>query len=87
MFEWQILFFRVRGYCLVLTKIKAMKSLPVLVFQRVLSVQFFWDIQRKANYPRAIQEFEIPHQTFVMMAQNIVRCNLNAGVFRNYSSI
>ena len=31
--------------------------------------------------------FEISHQMFVMMAQNIIRCNLNASVFRTPSSI
>ena len=53
----------------------------------MLSMPFFWNIQRKANYPQTIKEFEIFHQTFVMMAQNIARCNLNAGLLRTSSSI
>ena len=31
--------------------------------------------------------FKISHQMFVMMTQNIIRCNLNAGVFRTPSRI
>ena len=31
--------------------------------------------------------FKISHQMFVMMTQNVIRCNLNAGVFGNPSSI
>ena len=41
-----------------------------LLFKEILSVQFFWNIQRKADYPRAMQEFEMPHQMFVMMTKH-----------------
>ena len=57
---------------IVLTKIKATSLYLLWLFEEMLSIQFFWNIQRKANYPRAIQEFEISHQTFVIMTQNIV---------------
>ena len=87
LFEQQMLFFRVPWYCIVLTKIKAMILCLFWLFEEMLSMQFFRNIQRNANYPQAIQEFEISHQTFVMMKQKIVRPNQNAGVFRTSSSI
>ena len=68
---------------IVLIKVKATSLCLFWLFEEMLSLQFFWNIQRKANYPRAMQGFEISHQMFVMMTQNIIRCNLNAGVFRN----
>ena len=86
LFEWQMLLFRVHGYCIVLTKIKSMSLCLFWLFEEMLSMQFFWNIQRKANYPRAIQEFEISHKMF-MKTQNIIRCNLNASLFRTPSSI
>ena len=50
-------------------------------------MQFFWNIQRKANYARAMQELEISHLMFVMMTQSIIGYSLNAGVFRTPSSM
>ena len=82
-----MLFFKVRGYCIILTKIEAMSLYVFWLFEEMLSMQFFWNIQRKANYSRVILKLEISHQTFVMITKNIVRCNLNAGVFRTSSSI
>ena len=46
--------FRVHGYCIVLTEVKAMSLCLFWLFEKILSMQFFWNIQRKANYPRAI---------------------------------
>ena len=40
----------------------------LLDFREMLSMQFFWNIQRKANYPSIL---EISHQMFVMMTQHI----------------
>ena len=78
LFEQQMLFFRVRGYCIVSTKIKTMSLCFFWLFEKMLSMQLFWNIQRKVNYPRVILEFEISHiSTFVMVTQNIIRCNLN----------
>ena len=56
-------------------------------FGEMLSMQFSWNIQRMANYPWAIKEFEIFHQKFFVMTQNIVRWNLSAGIFRTSSRI
>ena len=72
---------------IVLTKIKAMSLYLFWLFEEMLSMKFCWNIQRKTNYPRAIQEFEISHHIFVMMSQNIVRRNLNARTFRTPPSI
>ena len=47
LFEWQMLFFRVRGYCIVSTKMKAMSLCPFQFFKDILLVQFFLNIQRK----------------------------------------
>ena len=69
LFEWWMLLFRVRGYCIVLTKIKAMCLCLFQFFEKILSMQFFLNIHRKADDPRAMQEFEISHQIF-MMTQN-----------------
>ena len=77
----------VHGYCITLTKIKAMSLCLFRLFEEMLSMEIFWNIQREANYPRAILEFEIFHQTFVLMTQNIVSCNLNACVFRIFTRI
>ena len=33
------------------------------LFEEMLSMQFFWNIQRRVNYLRAIQEFKLSHQT------------------------
>ena len=77
-----MLLFRVCGCCVVLTKIKVMRLCLFWLFEEMLPMQFFWNIERKTNYPRAKEESEISHQAFVMKTQNIVRCNLNAGVFR-----
>ena len=41
----------------------------------------------KNNNNQIFHLFEIFHQMLVMMTQNIIRCNLNAGVFRTPSSI
>ena len=71
--------------CIVLTKIKAMSLSLFWLFEELLSMQFFWNTQRKKNYPRAIF-FEIFYQIFVMITQKIIRCNLNAGVFKTSSS-
>ena len=51
---------RVRGFCIVLTKIKTMSLCLFRLFEEMLSMQFFWNTQRKRNYPRAIWEFEYP---------------------------
>ena len=72
---------------IVLTKIKAMSLYLFWLSEEMLSMKFCWNIQRKTNYPRAMQEFEISHHIFVMMPKNIVRRNLNAGKFRTPSSI
>ena len=45
---------RTRCAGIVLTKIKAISLCLFCLFEEMLSVQFFWNIQRKANYPRAI---------------------------------
>ena len=87
LFERQLLFCRVCGYCIVLTKIKAMILCIFWLFEEMHSRQFFWNIQRKANYPRTIQEFKISHQTFVMITQNIVRRILNEDVFPTHLGI
>ena len=60
---------------------------PMPLFEDILSMHFFLNIQRKVDYPRAMQEFEISDQIFVMMKQNIIRCNLNTGILRTPSSI
>ena len=65
------MFFRVRGYCILLTKIEAMSLCLFWLFKEMLSMQFYWNTQRRTNYPRAILEFEISHQMF-MMTQNII---------------
>ena len=65
-----------------ITKDKGDGSLPLLAFQRDVVNTIFRNIKRKADYPRAMLEFDISHQMFVVMTQNISRCNLNAGVFR-----
>ena len=57
------------------------------ISEETLSTQIFWDIQRKANYARAVQECEISHQMFVMMTKKIIRCNVNPGIFRTPSNI
>ena len=49
-----MLFFRVRGYCIELNKIKAMSIYLFWIFEEMLSMKFFWNIQRKRNYPWAI---------------------------------
>ena len=36
-----------------------------------MSMQFFWDISRKVDYPRAMNEFEISQQMFVMMSKTL----------------
>ena len=54
LFERYMLFFWVRGYCIVLTKIKAMSLYLFWLFEEMLSMLFFWNIQRKTNYPWAI---------------------------------
>ena len=41
LFEWQMLFFRVREYCIVLTKMKAMSLCLFQFFEDILSMQFF----------------------------------------------
>ena len=87
LFEWHMLFFSVSGYCNVLTKIKTISLCLFWLFKEMLSMQFFWNMQRKVNYPRAIKKFEISHQTFVMITHDIIRCNLSVGVFRTSSSI
>ena len=51
LFEWYMLFFRVRGYYIVLTKIKAMSLCLFWLFEEMLSMQFFWNIQRRVKYP------------------------------------
>ena len=58
-----------------------------LLFEEMMSMQFFWNIQMKADYPWDMQEFEIYHQMFVMMTQNIIKCNLNKDLFRTLSDI
>ena len=72
---------------IMLTKIKAMSLYLFWLSEEMLSMKFCWNIQRKTNYPRAMQEFEISHHIFVMMPKNLVRRNLNAGKFRTPSSI
>ena len=62
--------------------VKAMSLYLFWCLEQMLSVQFFWNIQRKTNYPRVIYEFQISHQTFVMMTPKIVRCNLNIGILK-----
>ena len=54
LFESSMLFFSERGYCVVLTKIKAMNLCLFWLFKEILSMQFFWNIQRKANDPGAM---------------------------------
>ena len=39
---------------IVLTKIKAMSLCLFWLFEEMLSMQFFWNIQRKENYHQAI---------------------------------
>ena len=60
-----MLFFRVRGYCIVLAKIKPMSLCLFWLVEEIFSMQFFCNIQRKTNYPWAIREFKISHQTFL----------------------
>ena len=48
--EWWILLVRVRGYCVVLTKIKAMSLCLFWLLEEMLSKQLFWNIKRKSNY-------------------------------------
>ena len=67
--KWSILFFRMRGSCIILTKMKAMS------LSASPSLQFFWNIQRKADHPRAMQEFRMSHQMSVMR-WHIIRCHL-----------
>ena len=43
-FEWQILFLRVRGYCIELTKMKAISLCLFQFFKDILSMQFFLNI-------------------------------------------
>ena len=76
-----------RAHCVVLTKMKAMSLCLFYFFENTFSIQFFWNIQRKADYPRAMQEFEISHQMLVIMSQSISRCNLNTAVLRTSLSI
>ena len=52
LFEWQMSFFRVRGYCIMLTNMKAMSICLFYFFEDILLMQFFLNIQRKADYPR-----------------------------------
>ena len=65
LFEWWMLFVMVRGYCIILTKIKTMSICLFWLFEEILSKQYFCNIQRKANYPRAVQKFEISHQVYI----------------------
>ena len=51
LFEWWILFSRVRGYCILLTKTQAISLYLLWLFEGMFSMQFFWNIQRKANCP------------------------------------
>ena len=69
-------FFRVRGYCIVLTNMKAMSFCFFYFLEDIFSMQFFRNIQRKADSPQTMEEFEITHQIFAMMTKNIARCNL-----------
>ena len=86
LFEWQ-LFFRVRWYSIVLIKKNAMSLCLFWLLEEILSMQIFLNIPKKADYPRTMQEFEISHKMFVTKTQNIIRYNLNTGVFRIPSSI
>ena len=79
-FVWMV--DKVHGYYIVLTKIKAMSLCLFWFFKEMLFMQFFWNIQGKANFPPAIEEFEISHQIF-MMTQNIIRCNLECRCIQN----
>ena len=67
-----MLFFRVRGYCILLTKIEAISLCLSWLFEEVLSMLYLWNIERKTNYPRAIWEFEISHQTFVIWQKTLL---------------
>ena len=54
-----------------INKREGYKSLPFLVIWRHLPMQFFWNIQKKAHYPQAMEKMEISYQLFIMMSQNI----------------
>ena len=70
-----------------INKDKDDESLPLLSFQKDVVCVILWKIHRKADYPRAIQEFKISLQMFVIMTQSITRSDLDTYVFRTPSNI
>ena len=62
------------------------ESLPLLAFRRDVVNVIFLEYSKEGKLsPSQIGIRNIPSD--VMMTQNIVRCMLNAGIFRNHSSI
>ena len=60
------------------------ESMPLLPFRKDVVNAIF--LKYWADHYRAVQEFEISHQMFAMMTQNITRCNMNTDVFRNFQA-
>ena len=56
------------------------ESMPFLPFQRDVFNAIF--LKYYAHHLQAMKEFETTHQMFLMMTQDITRCNLNTDVFK-----
>ena len=66
---WQMLLFRVDGYGIALTKIKAI-SLLLLALQPDVIHATFLEHSKERNCTQAFQEFEISHQMFFVQTVN-----------------